>query len=308
MTIRDALPLAAGISLALLAGVGGAVAADKVQIGDNQKVFPESMTATSDGTLYAGSLTLGAIFKAAPGAVKADIWVPKPADGPPGIAGVYADEKTGLLWACYVDLATFQGKGAPSVLRVIDLKSGEIKASYPFAGPSFCNDIATTADGTAYIADTAGSTIFRIKPGATELEAWLKSDQLAGVDGLSFSSDGKLYANSVMANKLMRVDIGADGAAGTVTDLTLSEPIKGPDGMRFGDDGKLYLAENGAGRADEVTIDGDKATIKSLKDGLDTPTALSKVGSTLYVLEAKLGLLGGTADPGQFYIVPVALQ
>ena len=47
--------------------VSGAMAQDKIQIGDKM-VFPESITTTSDGTLYAGSFTTGAVFKAAPGA------------------------------------------------------------------------------------------------------------------------------------------------------------------------------------------------------------------------------------------------
>jgi len=284
-----------------------ASAADKIQVGDKM-VFPESATSTADGSVYAGSLTTGAIYKAAPGATSAAVWAAKPADGPPAVSGVYADDRTGTLWACGVDLAAFGGAGKPSVLWAFDLATAALKASYPFPAGSFCNDAVALADGTLYVTDTAGGRIMRLKPGATALEEWLKSDQLAGVDGISLSADGKLYVNSVMANKLMRVDVGADGAAGKVTDLVLSEPIKGPDGMRFGDDGKLYLAENGAGRVDAVTIDGDNATIKVVKDGFDAPTAVSKNGSTLWVLEAKIGKLGGKDDPGPFYVWPVDLQ
>jgi sugar lactone lactonase YvrE len=92
-----------------------------------------------------------------------------------------------------------------------------------------------------------------------------------------------------------------------MTELQLSQPIKGPDGMRFGEDGKLYLAENGNGQADAVTIAGDKAEVKMLKNGLDAPTAVSKVGNTLWVLEAKIDQMGKETDPGQFFMVPVAL-
>jgi sugar lactone lactonase YvrE len=298
---------AAALAAAAAMAASAAIAPHKVKIGANTKVFTQSVTSTADGTLYAGSLTLGALFKAAPDAATAEIWVQKPADGPQAISGVFADEKSGILWACYADLGAFGGKGMPSQLKAIDLASGAVKGSYPFPDGSFCNDIATTADGTAYATDTAGSRIMRLKAGAGALEEWIKSDALQGIDGISFAGDGKLYVNSVMANKLMRIDIGADGAAGTVTDLTHSEPIKGPDGMRFGDDGVLYLAENGAGRVDAVTIAGDAATIKALKDGYDAPTAVTKVGSTVWVLEAKIGQLSAGTDPGQFYIWPVAL-
>jgi sugar lactone lactonase YvrE len=284
-----------------------ALAADKVQFGD-QMVFPESITSTADGTLYAGSLTMGVIFKAAPGAAKADVFVQKPADGPQAIVGVYADEKTGLLWTCYADLAAFSGKGMPSVVRTISLADGSVKGSYSLPEASFCNDTVTTSDGTAYIADTAGSRIMRLKPGATALDEWAKGDLLATVDGISIGPDGKLYANGVQTGKLVRIDINADGSAGTMTDLKLSAPLMGPDGMRFGDDGKLYIAENQAGRVSAATFDGDAATITPIKDGFDGPTAVTKVGNTLWVLEAKIGKFGQQGvDPGQFFAYPVML-
>jgi sugar lactone lactonase YvrE len=296
--------LAIAVAAGFVATAAGA--ADKVQIGA-EMAFPESVTSTADGALYAGSLTMGVIYKAAPGAAKAETWVDKQADGPQAISGVWADEKTGLLWACYADLNAFSGKGMPSVLRSIDLASGSIKGSYPFPDASFCNDMVATADGTLLVTDTAGSRIMQLKPGAAALENWLQGESLAGVDGISIGGDGAVYVNSVMANTLMRVETGADGSARKVIVLTLSEPIKGPDGMRFGEDGVLYLAENGAGRVDAVTIAGDAATIKVLKDGLDAPTAVTKAGNTLWALEAKIGKLGGKDDPGLFYVWPVEL-
>lgn len=295
------------ITAALIAP-GAALAADKVQIGD-QKVFPESITSTADGTLFAGSMPLGQVYKAAPGATKTELLIDRPAEGPASVLGVYADEAAKTLWVCYSDAATFQGSpdAVPAQVRTFDLATAAPKGSYALEKGSFCNDIATTADGTAYIADTTNGSVMRLKPGAAALDVWAKDAALAGVDGLSFGPDGALYVNSVTANKLLRIDMGADGAAGAITELTLSEPVKGPDGMRFGDDGKLYLAENGAGRVDAVTIEGDKATITVIKDGFDMPTAVTKVGDTLWVLEARFGSMQ-EADPGLFYATPVALK
>lgn len=297
-----------GIMLALaLPAIAGA-APDKVQIGDNEKVFPESITSIADGTLFAGSITEGVVFKSAPGQVKALPFTQRQSDGPQSVLGVYADERTGLLWVCYSDLAIFSGKPSmPAVVRSFELASGASKASYKLPDGSFCNDVATARDGTAYISDTSGGRVLRLKPGASALEEWLKDVSLKGVDGLSLAKDGKLYVNNVMSNRLLRVDVNGDGSAGVPRALALSQAIRGPDGMRFGDDGVLYLAENAAGQVDAVTIDGDKATIKPLKTGFDTPTAVSKVGSTLFVLEAKLGLMGKATDPGQFFIYSVPL-
>ncbi len=296
------------VVLAFVPGIAQAQDLAKLQIGDNQKVFPESITSTADGTIYAGSLMAGAIFKGVMGDAMATAWIQPVTDGPPSVAGVYADEKSGLLWACYVDLAAFAGGAAlPSKLRTYSLADGALQTTYSLPDKSFCNDIATASDGTAYVADTSGARIMRIKPGAKEIETWYADAALGGVDGISFDASGAMYINNVMTGKLHRVAIGADGAAAGLTEITTSTPLKGPDGMRFGDDGKLYLAENGAGQVDALTITGDSAEVTVLKGGFDTPTAVSKTGNTLYVGEAKFSQMQA-ADPGQFYVYAVPLN
>ena len=296
------------MTLAIAPGIAHAQDLAKLQIGDNQKVFPESITSTADGTIYAGSLMAGLIFKGGIGDAMATAWIQPVTEGPPSVAGVYADEKSGLLWACYVDLAAFAGGPAlPSMLRTYGLADGALKSAYSLPDKSFCNDIATTADGTAYVADTTGARIMRIKPGASDIETWYTDAALGGVDGISFDASGAMYINNVMNGKLHRVGIGADGAATGLTEIATSTPLKGPDGMRFGDDGKLYLAENAAGQVDALTITGDTAEVTVLHGGFDSPTAVSKTGDTLFVGEAKFSQMQA-ADPGQFFVYAVPLN
>lgn len=299
--------LISGFSLALL-GSTAAMAADKVQIGD-KGIFPESITSTADGTLIVGSIGTGQIYKAAAGATTAEGWIPAVTDGPTSVLGVYADEANNTLWACYSDLALFAGAGGKAaMLRSYDLTSGALKTTVGLGEGTFCNDIATTTDGTAYAADTAGGQVLKVAPGATTAETFFKDATLASLDGLSFGPDGALYLNGVSTNKLFRLTM-VDGKPGTLTELKLSQEIKGPDGMRFGDDGVLYLAENGNAQVVAVTFDGDNANIKVVaKEAWDSPTAVTKVGSTLWVIEAKFSKMGGTEDPGSFYAYPVALQ
>lgn len=149
---------------ALMAGLtiissGSALAADKVQIGEG-KTAPESMTSTNDGTLYAGSLAMGEVFKAAPGATKADVFIQKPADGPQMILGVWADEKDSLLWVCY---SQFGDKAPPAIARSYDLASGAPKGSFTLGEKSICNDFSRGADGSIYIADTGAAKVMRLK-------------------------------------------------------------------------------------------------------------------------------------------------
>ena len=306
--MRSHAIVTASAAITLMAAAANAQELARLQIGDNQRVFPESITSTADGTIYAGSMMSGLIFKGKMGDAAATAWVQPVSEGPTGIAGVYADEKAGLLWVCYVDLAAFAGGEAqPSILRTYSLADGALQGSYPLLEKSFCNDIATAADGTAYIADTSGARLMRLKPGAAELDTWYADASLGGVDGLSFDASGVLYINNVMTGKLHRVGIAADGAVTGLTEIATSLPLKGPDGMRFGPDGKLYLAENGAGQVDAITITGDSAEITVLQTGFDFPTAVSVDGDTLLVGEARFSQMQA-ADPGQFYVYAVPLN
>lgn len=302
------LTISAVATVLAVVGTTAVLAADKVQIGD-AGVFPESITSTADGTLIAGSIGTGQIYRAAPGASLAEGWIPAVAEGPTAVLGVYADEINNTLWACYSDLALFAGAGGkPSMLRSYDLSSGALKTSVPLGEGTFCNDIATAADGTAYAADTAGGQLLKVAPGATTAETFFKDAALASLDGLSFGPDRALYLNGVSTNKLFRLTV-ADGQPGTLTELKLSQDISGPDGMRFGDDGVLYLAENGSAQVSAVTFDGDTANIRVVaKEGWDSPTAVTKVGDTLWVVEAKFSKMATPQEAGSFYAYPVPLN
>ena len=68
--------LGVAVMSAGLAWLMPALAADRTEItfpGDH--AYPESLTATSDGTIYAGSLYEGGIFRVAPGATTAQQWI-----------------------------------------------------------------------------------------------------------------------------------------------------------------------------------------------------------------------------------------
>jgi len=69
--------------------------------------------------------------------------------------------------------------------------------------------------------------------------------------------------------------------------------------MRSVGDKTMLLVEGG--RLDEVTINGNKAEIKVLKEGMPGITAVTLTGGMAYVAEAKLNLRNdATKDPGPF--------
>ncbi|HUL63877.1 MAG TPA: SMP-30/gluconolactonase/LRE family protein [Burkholderiaceae bacterium] len=280
----------------------------RIQVGGNDPVFPESITSTSDGSLFTSSVGEGRVFKAAPHAKGAVAWSAKEADGPQSVLGVYADERSGTLWACYSDMALAKGNsGKPAILRALDLSSGKVKQSYPMPAGSFCNDIATSADDTVYVTDTHGGRVMKLQKGADRIATWLQDKQLVGVDGIAFGKDGSLYLTNVQSNDLFKVDVSANGAPGKLTRLTLSEKVHAPDGLRSATDGRFFLAENKSGKVDELTLSGEKVDVKTLKGGYKGPTSMTANGDNLYIVEAKINEYGKGGKQSPFYVYSIPL-
>ena len=281
---------------------------------DDTNVYPESMSAAKDGTIYIGSMK-GIVFRAAPGSAKAQAWIkPTEQNGLLSILGVLVDERSKTLWICS-DPSPFRNPPVvgTSSLMAFDLKTGSQKGVYPFPAPaSACNDITIARDGTVYASDTPNGRILKLTRGAKSLEIFAADDRLKGIDGLVFGGDETLYANIVTRGLLVRVERAANGQFKDVTTLTTSATLGAPDGFRLIKGRTFLLAEGTAGRIDEVTIEGDHAQIRMLRDGLISPPAVTLVGRTAYALEGKIGYLIDPKlkgqDPGVFSAHAVPLD
>ena len=296
------------------AGVGARPAGD-VTI-DDTSVYPESITATSDGTLINGSVK-GIVYRALPTQTSATPWIRStPENGMLSVLGVLADDRAGNLLLCSAPMpvpGAPPAAGKPSSLMIFDLKTGQGRASFPFPAPaSACNDIAIDSDGAAFATDTPNGRIFRLAKGAKALELFAQDDRLKGIDGIVFGGDGTLYVNIVSRGALVRVERKADRSFAGLTELTLSEPVKGPDGFRLIAGNRFLLAEGSGGRIDEVTIRGNDAQVRMLRDGLNSPPGVTLSGSTVYALEGKIGYLVDPKlkgqDPGVFKVHAIPLE
>jgi len=291
----------------IVAAAAGLQAADRTEITfTDGKIFPESLTSTKNGTIYFGSLGQDSVYRATGKEEKASVWIQPKSNGLMTVLGVFADEPAGTLWVCAS--ATGGRGGTPVVgetaLKAFNLKDASFKASYPFPNGGLCNDIAVAKDGTVYATDTTGARVLRLKKGATAFEAWAADAMLLGtVDGVALLADGNVYVNSVGQGTLLRIPVKADGSAGAITKLETSRPLTQPDGMRSVGSKTMLLVE-GAGRLDEVTINGDKAEVKVLREGLTGTTAVTVAGGTAYVAEARLNFRNDPKlrdqDPGPF--------
>lgn len=299
-----------GSALLVLAGACAGQSVTEITL-PGTRVFPESITSTSDGTLIVGSLGHGNVLRIAPGKTTADEWIKPGTGGLNGVLGVYADEKGKTLWVCSNNL---EGKGEATAVMSFDLKTGAPKGTYrlPGEGP-LCNDVAVGSDGTAYVADTRLASLLMLKPGAKALEVAAKDPLLAGADGLAFGDKTTLYVNSVTAGKLLRVDLGPDGKSKKITDLNLSRTLDRPDGMRAIGTHRLLVAEN-SGKMDIVTFEGrdmQNARITTLKEGLESTPGVTATRGMAWIVEGKLNYRNDAAfkdkDPGTFKMFAVPL-
>lgn len=275
------------------------------------RVFPESITSTSDGTLIVGSLGHGNVLRIAPGKTMAEEWIKPGTGGLNGVLGVFADERNKLLWVCSDKLGP---SGEGTSVKTFDLKTGAPKNTYPFPGDgTLCNDIAVGADRTAYVTDTRQGSVLMLKPGASSLEIAAKDPLLAGADGLAFGDKATLYVNSVTAGKLLRVDLGPDGKSKDIVELKLPRALDRPDGMRAIGKQRLLLAEN-SGKMSIVTFEGpgmQNVVLVTLKEGMASTPGVTATKGMAWVVEGKLNYMQDPKmkdqDPGTFQMFGVPL-
>lgn len=267
---------------------------------------PENLTSRPDGTVYFGSMATGTIYRAAPRSVQAEPWILPSTSGLTRVLGVLADDATNTLWVC--QNATGGRDGAPEVgqtaLRSFDLETGADRNSYPLPpGSGVCNDMTVASDGTVYVAESFRGRVHRLRPGATELDVWVTSDAFPVIDGIAVLDDGSVYANDFSSGGLFRIPVNADGSAGEVVRIETSIPLGQPDGLRRVGPRTLLQAEQ-QGRLSELTIEGDRAEVRVVQQGLPRAAAVTLVGDTALVLvdltravAVPYRMFGGTGSP-----------
>src|SRR5262245_16069964 len=106
--------------------------ATRIALSDD-RAFPESITASFDGTLYVGSPAAGGITRIPRGATKDESWIKPGAFDSRSTFGVLVDNAADMLWVCSNDVSAFGVPGPSSVsgsyLKGFDLRTGEGKIS-----------------------------------------------------------------------------------------------------------------------------------------------------------------------------------
>ncbi len=240
---RALAPLAIAGSCAIAAIIAGtaARAADVVVPGSTD--FPESMSASSDGTLYFSSFGNGRVWRAKPGETQASEFIKSGSNGLASALGVLADDKSNTLYVCSNDFSAagikIPGGTAGRRSSCSTSRPARPRAASPLPGqPTLCNDIVVASDGTAYITDSFSGQILRLKPGAKELEVWTQDPRWKvrrqGATGWHRHSSRRrdLHAISSKATASIAFAVNADGSAGKITKLQTSRPLYHSDGLQ----------------------------------------------------------------------------
>ena len=275
--------------VALVVGFAQAVLGADILIVD-AKSQPESLTVAPGGVLIVGSASTPFVYKVGPGASTAEKFIDASAEGPGTFFfGMLADASSNTLWTCQLTpVPNTTPVQRHTALRGFDLSSGAAKIRWNLPGENTtCNDFSIGPDKALYITDTANGKIYKLPAGASAAELFLEHRALMGVDGITFLN-GTLYVNNVISNNLYRVPVDSAGKAGPPVDIWMDQPVKGPDGMRAAN-GKLIVAENGSGKISVITVNGDKASVTVIKEGLKTPTAVEPAGNMIWIAERGAG-------------------
>ncbi|MFI6491883.1 SMP-30/gluconolactonase/LRE family protein [Streptomyces sp. NPDC050564] len=307
---RRTLLTAAALTVAATAvGTPPATAAPRISTAyelPGDRAYPEGIAADPrTGDLYVGSYTTGAVYRATPGRRTAEVFLPAGTDGRNTANGLKVD-RAARLWVT----------DSTSGVDVYDLRSHALLARFDVPGdaPRFVNDLAITADGSAYLTDSVREVIYRVTPadlaravshgGRSSLTtAYDLSGVVAPHPSGTFTlngivaGDGLLLTVDMTAGALYRIDL----ATGDVRQVALygGDLVNG-DGLELVG-GTLWAALN---RTNTITrwrlsADGTAARLeRSVTDtALQIPTTLVRRHGRTLVVRSQFDK-GGPMGPG----------
>ncbi|MFC9896819.1 SMP-30/gluconolactonase/LRE family protein [Nocardia sp. NPDC127579] len=281
------------------------------------RVYPEGIAADArTGATYVGSYTTGAIYRAAAGATRAEVFLPEGADGRTTANGLKVDQ-AGRLWV------TDSTKG----VSVYDTGTRALLATFtvPGAEPRFVNDLAITPDGTAYLTDSIRSLIYRVTPdqvtkgGTAELPtAFDLSSTLAaraaggfGLNGIVADPSGKyLLVVDMPTGELYRVALTPNSSTPIHKVSLRGGDAQNGDGLDLSGT-TLRVVHNRTNTLTRWTLSDDYGTATReavLTDAaLSIPTTMVYVGDKALVAASQFDKGGpmGPGTPGPFSVLAV---
>ena len=273
----------AGISLALAmatvpAALGAGHAQTVVAFDPAAGELSEGVAVGADGTIYASLSPLGQVARidaeagtfevvgTAPGIEAGDFGLIGITEGPDG--AIY-----GGVFSANPD--------AVGVWR-IDVSTGDVERIAGSEVISLPNDVAFGADGTMYISDTIGGSVWRVPEGGSA-ELWFGDPLLQGngdfgfpfpigANGIHVSGD-TVYVGVSETLQVVTIPINADGSAGVAETLATYQAVV--DGVAVAADVTVYTTHPGANAIARLAPGGEIEIIAEVGDGLDAPASVA---------------------------------
>ncbi|MEV6977242.1 hypothetical protein [Kitasatospora sp. NPDC093806] len=288
---------AVGLALALLAATPAVAVAPPLSqprivahFDFAQGLQPENIAVEPDG-----SVDLTFLYSHQVGRVDPDgnltILATLPVPANPATPGVGVPVVTGLARAHDGTLYFAYATGTADLTGIWRLcPGGEPQRIAALPVDSLPNGLALDEHaGVLYSADSVLGLV-RVVPldgGAPAVwsdDALLKPVMTFGANGLKVHG-GAVWVGNTERGTLLRIPIGADGAAGPVE--TKVTGLDGLDDFAFvGVGDELIAALNLSSKAVYIAADGSRHTVLDAADGLSNPTSVAVCGDTVYVPSA----------------------
>jgi sugar lactone lactonase YvrE len=297
-------------------GVSGPANVDQLEL-PGANFYPVGIGIASDGTLYVGSVTTGAVVRFAPGQTEATTFI-APGGSLTGAHCLLVDETTQSLFACSVD-ATLKSESLMTVQRY-DLATGALRATFTFPDATtsdagspnlrFPNDIAFDGAHRLYVTDSFGGSVYVVADVTSDatMAAWSSDASLApahagkfGATGISWDGSSSFYVDNNDTGALVKIPLNGDGTAGPATAVTVTPALTNPVGEQQLDPNTLVLVENDA--LIKVALSGESGTATVLDNRLDGPTSLVRFGDSYWVAEGQITTLVTGAPPNLPFLV-----
>lgn len=213
-----------------------------------------------------------------------------PADGLWSVLGMRVDSARGWLWVCTAAFPQMQGfdpkeKGKSGIFKY-DLRTGKLAKKYVLPdGNHALGDVLIGLDGSVYATDSNSPVVYKIDPKRDELEEFVRSDNFASLQGLTFSNGDREMYVADYSKGIFRINMSTK----QIVQLKAGESVTllGIDGL-YHYRGKLIAIQNGITphRVVSFSISGERIeeykTLEANHADFMEPTLGTLIGDDFY--------------------------
>jgi sugar lactone lactonase YvrE len=234
------------------------------------------VSSTGDGAIYSGTL--------------------KSPNVTPFIAGATGQAAVGLK----VRHGKLYVAGGPTgTIKVYDIATKALLASFDTGSGGFLNDLAVTSRGDVYVTDSFRPTLWHVTreqvkagsgtPQALDVSTGIPFEDGFNLNGIVAKSRHKLVVVQTNTGKLFRIDLGDHGTAIDDIDEVTGVSVPGGDGMLL-DDGRLIVVQGNPAQLTFVKLrhDARRGEIRATRTSplLKGPSTIDRARDLYLVVNA----------------------